>query len=184
MKSDRFLLATIASSWLLLCAAITLIITGRGITSGSLVVFGILHFSPLLLNPLSRVMLLFRRSPFVLMKKRHRVWLHLNPWLSVGQPGLRDITHFWDALIHTLSTGLASPGRSLILSSHLLSSRRLARLLRHFPPEHYQYRILGRPLGRAERSGLQLETLLKEWRWYSPSVHCGVLVIRKKDKRH
>src|SRR5471030_327267 len=125
----------------------------------------------------------FQATPFVLMKKKHRVWLHLNPWLAVGQPGLRDMNGYWRALTDTLRAGLATPRHTLILSSHLLSPRRTARLLRHFPAEHYRCHTLSRPVGRAERTGLQIDTFLKEWRWYAPSMHCGVLMIRKKDKR-
>jgi hypothetical protein len=128
------------------------------------------------------VMILFRSHPFVLVKRRHRVWLHLNPWLSIGKPRLSDINQYWRALVHTLNDGLAYPGHSLILSSHLLAPRRLNRLLLQFPPELYLYRIMGRSLSRTERAGLQLDTFLKEWRWYSPSVHCGTLVIRKNEK--
>ncbi|MDR3431422.1 MAG: hypothetical protein P4L95_05855 [Rouxiella aceris] len=180
MKSDTSMLGIIAASWIIICFVITVIITGAVITSGTFVVYCSLLFSPVLFNPLSRLMLLGRKSPFVLVKKRHRAWLHLNPWLSVGHAGLRGISDFWDALVRTLNAGLATSEHAIILSSHLLSARRMARLLRYFPKEHYRYRVLRRPLSLTERTGLQLETLLKEWRLYSPSVRGGVLVIRKK----
>ncbi|WP_193588423.1 hypothetical protein [Yersinia hibernica] len=183
MKSDTACLALIVVGWFFICVVITTTMTKGPLSPDRLVVLSTLFFTPALLKPLSRCMLLFRKPPFVLMKKQHRTWLHLNPWLSTGQPGLRDINRYWRALTDTLSAGLAQPEYTIILSSHLLSSRRTARLLRHFPSEQYWYHALSRPVSRAERSGLQLETLLKEWRWYSPSLYCGVLIIRKKDRR-
>ncbi len=183
MTSYAVPLATIATCWMLICSALTALITGGSFASGSLVVFITLICTPGLFNPLAKVVLFFRPRPFVLMKKRRRVWLHLNPWLAVGQPGLRDMNGYWHALIDTLRAGLATPRHTFILSSHLLSPRRTARLLRHFPAEHYRCHTLSRPVGRAERTGLQIDTFLKEWRWYAPSMHCGVLMIRKKDKR-
>lgn len=183
MKSDNIQLTLVATGWGLICLALVAFITQRGIAPDSLVLFIPIFCTPVLFRPLAKVMLFFRPAPFVLMKKRYRVWMHLNPWLCVGQPTLSDINTYWQALTGTLSTGLASPRDTLILSSHLLSCRRIKRLVQRFPAGRYRHRTLSRPVSRAERTGLQIDTLLKEWRWYSPSGRCGVLVIRKKDKR-
>ena len=183
MKSDTVQLTLFATGWGLICLILSALITRRGGAPDTLVLFAIICCTPVLFRPLAKVMLFFRPAPFVLMKNRHRVWLHLNPWLCVGQPGLSDINAYWQALTDTLRTGLASPRDTLILSSHLLSCRRTARLVQRFPTGQYRYRILSRSISRVERTGLQIDTLLKEWRWYSPSGRCGVLVIRKKDKR-
>lgn len=183
MKSDTVQLATIVTCWMLICSALTALITGGRFTSGSLVVFITLCCTPALFNPLAKVVLLFRPRLFVVIKKKRRLWLHLNPWLAVGQPGLREMNGYWRALTDTLRAALKTPRHTVILSSHLLSPRRIARLLRHFPAEHYRCLTLSRPIGRVEKAGLQIDTFLKEWRWYAPSMLCGVLVIRKKDKR-
>lgn len=183
MKSDNAQLTLFATGWGVICLTLSAFITRRGIAPDTLVLYAIIFCTPVLFRPLAKVMFFFRPAPFVLMKKRHRVWLHLNPWICVGQPGLRDINAYWQALADTLRTGLTSPRDTLILSSHLLSCRRTARLVQRFPTGQYRYRILSRPVSRAERAGLQIDTFLKEWRWYSPSGRCGVLVIRKKDKR-
>lgn len=180
MKSDAVPVATIVTCWMLICSALTALITRGLFTSGSLVVFITLSFTPGLFNPLAKVVFLFRARPFVLIKKRRRIWLHLNPWLAVGQPGIRDMNGYWCALTDTLRTALSTPRHTVILSSHLLSSRRTARLLRYFPAEHYRCHTLSRPVSRLERTGLQIDIFLKEWRWYSPSKQCGVLMICKK----
>ncbi|WP_267248791.1 hypothetical protein [Yersinia sp. Marseille-Q5920] len=109
MKSDTACLALIVVGWFFICVVITTTMTKGPLSPDRLVVLGTLFFTPALLKPLSRCMLLFRKPPFVLMKKQHRTWLHLNPWLSTGQPGLRDINRYWRALTDTLSAGLAQP---------------------------------------------------------------------------
>ncbi|MCQ4095009.1 hypothetical protein NOM73_06265 [Erwinia persicina] len=185
MKSDTLCLATVAAGWFFLCAALTSIITKGAISTDKLVVFGVLLLSPSLFKPLSRFIFLFRKRRFVLMKKRNRIWLHLNPWLATGRPGLREINLYWRELAGTLIFSLeAQANPTIILSSHLLSHRRTARLLYFFPDVQYQHRLLNRPVSRAERTGLQLEILLKEWRWFSPSAKRGILVIRKKCGKH
>ncbi len=181
MKSDTLCLATVAAGWFFLCTALTSIITKGAIGTDKLVVFGVLLLSPALFKPLSRFIFLFRKCRFVLMKKKHRTWLHLSPWLTIGQPRLCDINSYWGALIKTIISGLDTPGRTLVMSSHLLSHKRITRLLRHFPVGKYRTRILRRPVSRIERTGLQLEILLKEWRWFSPANRCGILVIRKNS---
>lgn len=183
MKSDAVPVAIIITCWMLICSALTTLITSGLFTLGSLIVFITLIGTPSLFNPLAKVVFFLRPYPFVLMKKRRRLWLHLNPWLAVGQPGIRDMKGYWHALSDTLRTAMKMPRHTIILSSHLLSPRRTTRLLRHFPAEHYRCHTLSRPIGHAERTGLQIDTFLKEWRWYTPSMQCGVLVIRKKENR-
>ncbi|MMZ41819.1 hypothetical protein D3C81_294130 [compost metagenome] len=183
MKSNAVPLTTLVTCWLMICSALTPLITGGLFTSGSLVVFITLGFTPAMFKPLAKAVLFFRPRPFVLMKKRRRIWLHLNPWLGVGHPGLRDMNGYWRELTDTLRSAMKTNRNTIILSSHLLSPRRIARLLRHFHAEHYHCRTLSRPVSRTERTGLQIDTFLKEWRWYTPSMQCGILVIRKKEKR-
>ncbi|WP_431022168.1 hypothetical protein [Erwinia rhapontici] len=184
MKSDSFCLSITAAGWFIFCGVTTTVITKGANTPDGLVVLCVLLVSPALLNLLSRLMVIFRRKQFVLMKKRHRLWLHINPWITTGKPGLCDINGYWRALTATLNSGLTSPGHTLVLASHLLSHKRIARLLKYYPAGQYQYRTLSRPVSRVERTGLQIETLLREWRWFSPAMHCGVVVIRKKHRRH
>jgi len=183
MKSDSFCLAITAAGWFIFCGVTTIVITKGGITPDALVVLCALLVSPALLNLLSRLMVIFRKKQFVLMKKRHRQWLHLNPWITTGQPGLSDINSYWRTLTETLNSALASHGHTLVLASHLLTHKRTSRLLRHVPSEQYRYRTLSRPISRVERTGLQIETLLREWRWFSPAMYCGVLVIRRRYQR-
>ncbi|WP_456309068.1 hypothetical protein [Serratia proteamaculans] len=183
MKSDSFCLAISGAGWFIFCGITTTIITKGSISPDGLVVLCTLLVSPALLNPLSRLMVLFRRKEFVLRRKRHRMWLHLNPWLITGHPSLRAINSYWRELTEILNSGLNIPGyTTLVLASHLLSHKRTTRLLRHYPVGQYQHRTLSRSVSRVERTGLQIETLLREWRWFSPAVHCGVLVIRKKHR--
>lgn len=182
MKSDFFCLAITATSWFIFCGMTTTVITKGAVNQDGLMVLCTLFFSPALFSPLSRFMLLFRKKKFVLMRKKSRMWLHLNPWITIGQPGLGDISDYWHALIEALNTGLETSRYTLVLSSHLLSHKRTARLVRCFPAGQYQFRTLRRPVSRVERTGLQVETLLREWRWFSPAMHCGVLVIRKKQR--
>lgn len=180
MKSDFFCLTLTAAGWFIFCGVTTTVITKGAITPSGLVVLCALLVSPALLNPVSRLMVIFRRKQFVLMKKKSRLWLHLNPWITIGQPGLRDINVYWRVLTATVNSGLNSSDHTLVLASHLLSDKRIARLLRHFPAGRYHRRILSRKVSRVERTGLQLETLIREWRWFSPAIHYGVLLIRKK----
>lgn len=183
MKSVTAFIVLTATGWATLCAGLTAAITHTPVSPASGVVWGTLFLLPLLLHPLSRFITLFRKRLFVLQKKKQRRWVHLNPWISTGQPGLSDISRYWSALTDMLHTQLATSSQTLVLSSHLLSSRRITRLKRHFSAKYYQCHILSRPVGSAEHAGLVLETLLKEWRWFTPSPQCGVLLMRKRNKR-
>lgn len=173
----------IVTGWLALCAVITTFITSSFIAPENLFILVVLFLSPFLLSPLSCLILLFRKPVFVLKKKSGFIWLHLNPWVSTGQLGVREISQFWFSLITILKSSLAQSSQPIIMSSHLLGSKRIAKLRQHFPAKSYRFYIIKRPIGRAEHIGLQLEILIKEWRWFTPSAQGGVVVIcrRKND---
>ncbi|CAL13479.1 putative membrane protein [Yersinia enterocolitica subsp. enterocolitica 8081] len=173
----------IVIGWLMLCAIITTFITSSFIAPENLFVLVVLFLSPFLLRPLSCLMLRFRKPLFVIKKKPGCIWLHLNPWVSTRQLGVREISQFWFSLITTLKSSLAQSSQPIIMSSHLLGSKRIAKLRRHFPVKRYRFHFIKRPIGRAEHIGLQLEILIKEWRWFTPSTQGGIVVIcrRKND---
>ncbi|MFA3781385.1 MULTISPECIES: hypothetical protein [Yersinia] len=180
MKTNSAVMVLIVTGWLALCAVITTVITSSLIAPENLFIQLALFLSPLLLKPLSCLIFRFRKSLFVLKKKSDQIWLHLNPWACTGQPGIREITQFWLALITTLKSSVAHSSQSIIMSSHLLSSKRIARLRRQFPAEYYRFHSIKRPIGRMESIGLQLEILIKEWRWFTPVTQGAVVVIRRR----
>ncbi|CNL80630.1 hypothetical protein [Yersinia aldovae] len=180
MKTSTAVMVFIVAGWLALCGAITASITSFFIAPENLFVLVVLFLSPFLLRPLSCLILLFRKPLFVRKKKSDRIWLHLNPWVSTGQFGIREISQFWFSLIATLKSSLAQSPQPIILSSHLLGSRRIARLRGQFPAEHYRFHAINRAVGRVESAGLQLEILIKEWRWFTPSAQGGIVVIRRR----
>lgn len=102
------------------------------------------------------------------------IWLHLNPWVSTRQLGVREISQFWFSLITTLKSSLAQSSQPIIMSSHLLGSKRIAKLRLHFPVKRYRFHFIKRPIGRAEHIGLQLEILIKEWRRFTPSLKAAL----------
>ncbi|HDL7749467.1 TPA: hypothetical protein PXP51_001820 [Yersinia enterocolitica] len=173
----------IIAGWLALCAVITAFITSSLIAPENLFIQLALFLSPFLLKPLSCLIFRFRKPLFALKKKSGRIWLHLNPWVSTHQLGVREISQFWFSLITTLKSSLAQSSQPIIMSSHLLGSKRIAKLRRHFPVKRYRFHFIKRPIGRAEHIGLQLEILIKEWRRFTPSAQGGIVVIcrRKND---
>ncbi len=180
MKSDRVIMVFIVISWVMVCGLMATIITARPFALPSLLIQAVIGFSPLLLSPLSGLMRQFRKPVFILLKKRGRIWLHLNPWLFTGHLGLRHHRYFRQALADTLRVTLDTSPRPVFMSSHLLRPNRTARLRRHFPAGHYLFHVIERPVGRAERMGLQIETFLKEWREFTPSRYGAIVVIRKR----
>jgi|GEM_PF-1245583 len=180
MTSDRGIVVFIVISWALICGVIATVITSLPLTPPSLLIQAVLFFSPLLLNPLSGLMRRFRKPVFILLKKRGRTWLHLNPWLCTGHLGLRRHRFFRQALTDLLRVTLASSPLPVFMSSHLLRPNRIARLRRHFPAGHYLFHVIERPVGRAERIGLHIETFLKEWRGFTPSRYGAIVVICKR----
>ncbi len=180
MKSDRGIVVFIVTGWVVICGVIATIITARPFAPSCLLIQAVLFFSPLLLRPLSSLMRRFRKPVFILLKKRKHTWLHLNPWLCTGHLGLRRHRFFRQALTDTLRMTLDKSPLPVFMSSHLLRPNRIARLRRHFPAGHYRFHVIERPVGRAERIGLRIETFLKEWRGFAPSRYGAVVVIRKR----
>ncbi|WP_186381444.1 hypothetical protein [Yersinia mollaretii] len=181
MRTDKAVVVFIIAGWMALCAVITTFITSSFIAPENLFILIVLFLSPFLLRPLSCLIFLFRKPIFVLKKKSGCIWLHLNPWVSTGQLSVREITEFWFSLIITLKSSLAQSPQPIIMSSHLLSSKRIARLRRQFPAEYYRFHSINRVVGRTEHIGLQLEILIKEWRWFTPSTQASIVVIRRRQ---
>src|SRR5471030_1514309 len=148
MKTNTGIMVLTTTCWAGLCAAIATAITSSFLTPQSLIILSIIFLAPLLLRPVSCVMLRFRKPVFVLIKKRGRYWLHLNPWLSTGQPGVRRLSQFWQSLLATLGLTLDNRSLPVIMSSHLLGPNRIARLRHHFPTRHYLFHVIKRPVGR------------------------------------
>jgi len=182
MKNNIGIMALTATCWTGLCAAIATAITSSVFAPQNLFILSIIIFAPLLLKPVSCVMLQFRKPVFVLIKKRGRYWLHLNPWLSTGRPGVRRLSQFWQSLLATLRNSLKNRDFSVVMSSHLLGPNRIARLRRYFPARSYLFHVIKRPIGRTERAGLQIDTWLREWRWFTPSERGAVVVIRRRKE--
>ncbi len=182
MKTNAGIMALATTCWAALCAAIATTITSSFLTPQSLVILSIIFLAPLLLRLVSCVMLRFRKPVFVLIKKRGRYWLHLNPWLSTGRPGVRRLSQFWQSLLATLRYSLDNRDFSVVMYSHLLGPNRIARLRRYFPARSYLFHVIKRPIGRIERAGLQIDTWLREWRWFTPSERGAVVVIRRRKE--
>ncbi|AXY34659.1 hypothetical protein [Yersinia pseudotuberculosis] len=181
MRTNKAVVVFIVAGWATFCALIATAVTSFPIALENLFIQPSLFLSPLLLKPLSCLIWRFRKPVFVLKKKSGCIWLHLNPWVSTGQLGVREITEFWFSLIATLKSSLAQSPQPIIMSSHLLSSKRIARLRRQFPAEYYRFHSINRSVGHTEHIGLQLEILIKEWRWFTPSTQGGIVVIRRRQ---
>lgn len=180
MQSDKVIVVFIIAGWALLSGVMATAITSAPLAPPTLLFQTVFFFTPLLLRPLSGLMRLFRRPIFILIKKRRRTWLHLNPWLNTGHLGLWRHRHFWQVLTSTLRLTLNQSPLPVVMSSHLLGPNRIARLRRHFPAGYYFFHVIKRPIGPAERACLQLDTFLKEWRWFTPASHGAVVVIRSQ----
>jgi hypothetical protein len=178
MKSDRGIVVFLIAGWMAICGVIATTITSTPFTTPSLLIQTALSFSPLLLRPLTSLMRLFRKPIFIVVKKQRRYWLHLNPWLNTGHLGLRRLSYFWQALTVTLGLTLEKSSLPVVMSSHLLGPNRIARLRHHFPAGYYLFHVIKRPIGPVERIGLQVDTFLKEWRWFTPSAIGAVVIIR------
>src|SRR5476651_2547342 len=148
MKNNIGIMALTATCWTGLCAAIATAITSSVFAPQNLFILSIIIFAPLLLKPVSCVMLRFRKPVFVLIKKRGRYWLHLNPWLSTGRPGVRRLSQFWQSLLATLRLTLDNHSLTVVMSSHLLGPNRIARLRHHFPSRYHLFHVIKRPIGR------------------------------------
>jgi len=142
----------------------------------------IFFLAPLSLRPAYRLICRIKTATFVVHKKK-RQSLHLNPFLSTGKPGVKHINQYWRSLITTATLALARSDASLCLSSHLLSSGRMAKLQRHFPADKYLFRAIERPIPKLEQIGLQIDTFLREWRWFTPAKLGGIVIVRRK-KHH
>lgn len=63
MKSDALPVATIITCWMLICSALTTLITSGLFTSGSLIVFITLTGTPALFNPLAKAVFFLGLTP-------------------------------------------------------------------------------------------------------------------------
>jgi hypothetical protein len=183
MQSDKVIIVFITAGWAVLSGIMATAITSAPWTPPTLLFQTVFFFTPLLLRPLSGLMRLFRRPIFILIKKRRRTWLHLNPWLSTGHLGLQHHRLFWQALTGTLRLTINQSSLPVVMSSHLLGPNRIARLRRHFSAGYYLFHVIKRPVGPAERIGLQVDTFLKEWRWFTPSAYGAVVIIRMRKNK-
>lgn len=141
-----------------------------------------IFLSPLSLRPTYCFISRVKVSTFIVYKKQ-RHWLHLNPFLSTGKPGVKAMSHYWRSLVTTALLSLSSSDKSVFMSSHLLSARRMAKLKRHFPAERYLFRAIERPIPKMEQVGLQIDTFLREWRWFKPATSGGIVIVRKKTTK-
>ncbi|NDL64232.1 hypothetical protein [Acerihabitans arboris] len=182
MKNDTGITALTTVCWAALCAVLATTITSSFFTLQSLLILSILFLAPLLLRPVSCMMSRFRKPVFLLIKKRNRYWLHLNPWLSTGRPSLRCLSLLWQSLLATIRLSLDDSALPVVMSSHLFGPNRIARLRRYFPARHYLFHVIKRPVGRTERVGLQIDTWLREWRWFTPAERGAVVVIRRRKE--
>lgn len=169
----------LAASWgaisVIIASFVTLIQPTQYVYQMTLSIF----LAPLSFRPAYHLLCRIKTATFVVHKKK-RQWLHLNPFLSTGNPGVKAINHYWHSLITTASFALSSPGDILCMSSHLLSPGRMAKLKRHFPTDSYHFHTIQRPIPKIEQIGLQVDTFLREWRWFTPAKSGGIVIIRRK----
>ena len=179
MKLDKIIVAIIAAGWVIFLLILSAFSTPMPLTTSWLIYMTtVILLAHLLIRPLTSFMMLFIGTCFLRKKKKGCYWIHLQPWLKTGHLGLRRLSCLWQELIATLRLTLIDSPRPIVMSSHLLRPNRITRLRHHFPAKHYLFHIIKRPVGRTERVGLQIVTLLNEWRWFTPSVNGAVVIIR------
>lgn len=115
-------------------------------------------------------------------KNGQRIFIHLSPWQATVDLPQDRVCWFWDGLFEELGNALRGTKGSVVIASHLLTSRRAKRILIALPPSSYQTRLTSVPFTPLARAVLQLEVLATQWRWINVNrTRWPVLVIRKKS---
>lgn len=168
--------------WLGLSAALGLEITGS-VCSGFYLVWVLLSGLPFLLRPLAWAERRFRPEMTLISQHGKRAWIHLAPWQpSTGLTPPR-VCLFWQSVNASTCQALETY-RTVIISSHLLTSKRALRVLAH--TREYGLTVRSRiyqiPFTPWKKALMQLEILFRQWRWRSVfRTTWPVLVLRRKS---
>ncbi|WP_446919760.1 hypothetical protein [Klebsiella pneumoniae] len=183
-KMQRQLLLLIVFTWFILCAALSLLITGPGHLAGTACIWIVLVNVPFLLKGINRLHCCLNNRACIVRKHKEgrRLLIHLSPWQATVKLPAQRVTWFWDGLFETLGDALRATESTVVISSHLLTRRRAKRILGALPPDRFHCRLVDVPFTPFARAVLQLEILLTQWHRVNVSrVRWSILIIRKKS---
>lgn len=168
--------------WLALCGTMSLSFTLPGTSTGFYLVWVLLFCLPFLLRPLAWAERQLRPAMTLIRHRRSRAWVHLAPWQPTTDLTRERVQHFRQSV--NASTRLAlEKHQTVIISSHLLTGNRARQVLacieeNGLTVQKRSYRI---PFTPAMKALMQLEILLRQWRWRKDfRTEWPVLVIRRK----
>lgn len=164
--------------WLTLTLAFSLL-TPAG-PGGVLTLWMLTAASPFLFRPLDWITRQFFRSPCLLSRKK-RITVHLSPWQPTVGLTPERVIWFWSGVYVAAETALQE-GKSVVIASHLLTPVRAARIRRYLSARGptYHCRLTSVPFRDSARAMMQLEILLRQWRWHCPSRSEWPVMLLKK----
>lgn len=181
---QRQLLLLIVFTWFILCAALSLLITGPGHMAGTACIWIVLVNIPFLLKGINWLHCCLNTRACIVRRHKggRRLLIHLSPCQATVKLPAERVTWFWDGLFETLGDALLATEGTVVISSHLLTRHRVKRILATLPPERFHCRLVDVPFTPFARAVLQLEVLLTQWHRVNVSrVRWPVLIIRKKS---
>ncbi|KDE34163.1 pili assembly chaperone [Kosakonia radicincitans UMEnt01/12] len=186
MQRQTRALIIIVISWLILCASLSLMITGTGKLAGTTCILIILACTPFLLKGINRLQYYLNNRACIVHRHKNgrRLLIHLAPWQTTAKLPAERVNWFWDGLFEALSDALRKTEGSVVIASHLLTNRRAERIISTLSPEHYRCRFISVPFTPFARAVLQLETLFTQWHWVIVNRDIWpVLIIKKNCQR-
>ncbi|UWS28906.1 hypothetical protein [Erwinia pyrifoliae] len=167
--------------WLGISAGVSILYTSG--TGWLLLVWPLILSMPFLLRPLGWLERQFRPNLSLISRRKGRAYVHLSPWQPTVRLSAQQIRAFWSSVNRSTCEALQK-NRTVIVSSHLLTTNRATRLKAHLAESgrHFRCRAFSVPFTPAARAVMQLEILFRQWRWRSPARKVWpVMVIRKKS---
>lgn len=180
MNRQNVTLTLITVSWTGLAGLVGRLITGEGLTFTWGVFSTLVLLSPLAIRGIAPLLWWANPQIWTVRHRRGQIQLHLSPWLYTGNLNRRQIRHIWSALKDTLAVVLEQQPGEIVMSSHLLSPVRLAHLQALVPSTRYLTQIRCTTFAPQARTLLQLDILIREWRWFHPSYQLTTWVIKRK----
>ncbi|MBD8127715.1 pili assembly chaperone [Pantoea agglomerans] len=166
--------------WLTLTLAFSLL-TPAG-PGGVLTLWMLTAASPFMLRPLDCVTRQFYRRPCLLSRKK-RITVHLSPWQPTVGLTPERVSWFWSGVYEAAESALQE-GKTVVIASHLLTPVRATRLRAYLTARGWSYhsRLTSVPFRDSARAMMQLEILLRQWRWRCPSrSEWPVMLLRKSS---
>lgn len=181
LSMQQIIIFTILLLWLIVSGVASRSISADYSCICFILIWGIQFGLPFLLRPLAWAERQSKPAFTLIVRRRRHIWVHLAPWQPTTDLKSEQVKQFWHSVNSSIIQAL-NQHRSVVISSHLLTSGRAQRIISHAEKSGFTFRIrtYRMPFTPQKRAVMQLEILFRQWRWRSEfRAEWQVMIIRK-----